>query len=161
MIIRVVPRKWFEDRKGTEEEKKIFSEHNVISIITPEHKPTGFKKEGVPFTKSYRRKKNVLVLNFHDAHAPGEDVILMSDEDAMNVKKFVDKMDKTKSLIVHCTAGKSRSYTTGFCLSIYFNRILEDNMKDYIWFKDNNRGYINSWVRKKLFRVFGIENKER
>lgn len=160
MRIQVVPRKWFSERAGTEEEKEIFSTHNVISIITPEHKPTGFKKENVPFTKLYKRKKNVLVLSFHDANKPGEDVVLMSDKDAMKVKKFVEKMDKTKPLIIHCTAGKSRSYTTGFCLSVYFNRICENNMKDYLWFKNNNKGFINSWVKKQLFHVFEIENKK-
>lgn len=157
MRIQIVPRKWFIERTGTREEKDIFSSYNVISIITPEHKPTGFKKEDVPFTKSYKRKKNVLVLNFHDACDPGDSVILMSENDAMKVKKFVEKMDMTKSLIIHCTAGKSRSYTTGFCLNVYLNRILENNMEDYVWFINNNKGYINSWVKKQLFRVFGIE----
>lgn len=156
MKIKVVPRKWFEEKRGTKEEKQIFSENNIISIITPEYKPLGFKKEEVPFTKSYKRKNNVLVLNFHDAYTSGDDVVLMSNEDAMKVKNFVDEMDKTKSLIIHCTAGKSRSYTTGLCLSIYLNRIIENNMEDYIWFNENNKGFINIWVKKQLFNVFGI-----
>ena len=160
MNISVVPRKWFVERKGSKEEKKIFSTCNVISIITPEHKPTNFKDEDIPFSNEYRNNENVLVLKYHDAHSPGEGVVLMSDNDAMKVKNFVDKIDKIKPLIIHCTAGKSRSYTTGYCLNIYVNMICEENMKDFHEFMDNNKGIINSLVKKKLFNIFNIENKK-
>lgn len=160
MKIKVVPRKWFIDRACTEEEDKIFSENNIISIITPEYKPTDFKEEDIPFSDKYRNNANVLILKFHDAHSPDKDVILMSDNDAVNIKNFINRIDKTKPLIIHCTAGKSRSYTTGYCLNIYLNMICEENMKDFHEFMDNNKGIINSLVKKKLFNIFNIENKK-
>lgn len=158
MKITVVPRKWFMDRKGLEEEKIIFKNYNVISIITPIYDPKNFAEEDVPFSKKYAKNKNVLVMKFHDYYKEGEGIILMSSQDALNVKAFVENMDKTKPLIIHCTAGKSRSYTVGSVLNLVLNRIYDDNIQDYRNFCEtyDKVGFENLWVKKKLMNVFNL-----
>ena len=51
MRIRVVPRKWFLDRRGTDEEKMVFGTMNIISIITPPYPKDGFEDEDIPFSE--------------------------------------------------------------------------------------------------------------
>ena len=86
MNVRVVPRKWFLERKGTDAEKAVFDTLNVVSIITPAHPGTGFEDEDVPFSIQYRDLPTVLVLKFHDAETKADDdVVLMSEADADRV----------------------------------------------------------------------------
>lgn len=158
MKIRVVPRKWFMDRKETNEEKELFKTHNVISIITPIYEPHKFAEEDVPFSKKYAKNKNVLVMKFHDYDKEAPGVVLMSSHDALNVKNFCEKMDKSKPLIIHCTAGKSRSYTVGYVINIMVNRIWENNIDDFREFCDNydKKSFTNLWVKNKLLNVFNL-----
>ena len=124
MHIRVVPRKWFLDRKGTDEEKAVFQTRNIISIITPPYPKKNFEDEDIPFSEEYRNADNVLVLKFHDTERQwDDDVVLMNEFDADRIYDFVQrtKNNGKEAYIVHCTAGKSRSQAVGYVLNEWFN----------------------------------------
>ena len=123
MRIRVVPRKWFLDRKGTDEEKQVFQQWNVISIITPAYPKKDFAEEDIPFSEEYRNADSVLVLKFHDTERQwDDDVVLMNELDADRVYDFVQRTKGNgKGYLVHCTAGKSRSQAVGYVLNEWFN----------------------------------------
>ena len=56
-------------------------------------------------------------------------------------------------LLVHCTAGISRSGAVGEVLNWYFNRYLEDNAEDDADFTYNNRQILpNSIVRRIMLQ---------
>lgn len=124
MRIRVVPRKWFLDRRGTDEEKMVFGTMNIISIITPPYPKDGFEDEDIPFSEEYRNAGNVLVVKFHDTEKQwNDDVVLMNESDADRIYEFVQRtMDNGNgAYMVHCTAGKSRSQAVGYVLNEWFN----------------------------------------
>jgi hypothetical protein len=124
MYIRVVPRKWFLDRRGTDEEKRVFETMNIISIITPSYLKNGFEDEDIPFSEEYRNAENVLVVKFHDTEKQWDaDVVLMNESDADRIYEFVQrtKDNGNGAYIVHCTAGKSRSQAVGYVLNEWFN----------------------------------------
>ena len=92
MRIRVVPRKWFLDRRGTDEEKMVFGTMNIISIITPPYPKDGFEDEDIPFSEEYRNAGNVLVVKFHDTEKQwNDDVVLMNESDADRIYEFVQR----------------------------------------------------------------------
>lgn len=123
MDIRVVPRKWFAERKGTDEEKGVFQKWNVISIITPAYPKKNFEDEDIPFSEEYRNAGNVVVVKFHDTERQwDDDVVLMTEGDADRIYEFVQRTkDNGKGYLVHCTAGKSRSQAVGYVLNEWFN----------------------------------------
>lgn len=123
MQIDVVPRKWFLERVGSDEEREVFSTRNIISIITPAYTKKNFADEDIPFSEQYRNAENVLVLKFHDTEKQWDDeVVLMNEEDASKVYDFVAKtMANGKGYLVHCTAGLSRSQAVGYVLNEYLN----------------------------------------
>jgi rhodanese-related sulfurtransferase len=162
MKIRVVPRKWFLDRKGTDEEKDIFQKWNVISIITPAYPKKDFEEEDIPFSEEYRNADNVLVLKFHDTEIQwDDDVVLMNESDADKVYDFVQNTkDNGKGYLVHCTAGKSRSQATGYILNLWFNSEygISPNPEEYNEYEDlyANTRHMNSLVKRLLYgRFFG------
>lgn len=156
MKIRVVPRKWFLDRKGTDEEKQVFAKANVISIITPAYPKKNFEEEDIPFSEEYRNADNVLVLKFHDTELQwDDDVVLMNKSDADKVYDFVQRTkDNGKSYLVHCTAGKSRSQAVGYILNLWFNSEhgINPNPDDYYEYEDlySNVRHMNSLVKRLL-----------
>ena len=156
MKIRVVPRKWFLDRKGTDEEKQVFANANVISIITPAYPKKNFVEEDIPFSEEYRNADNVLVLKFHDTERQwDDDVVLMNKSDADKVYDFVQRTkDNGKSYLVHCTAGKSRSQAVGYILNLWFNgeHGINPNPDDYYEYEDLylNVRHMNSLVKGLL-----------
>ena len=79
MKIQAVPRKFFLDIKGSNEEEKIFNDWNVISICTPEHRPTRFEWEDIPFSEKYR--SSALVLYFHDLNFKSDENDVLFTED--------------------------------------------------------------------------------
>lgn len=162
MKIKVLPRKFFINIKGTDEEIITFKKCNVISINTPEYKPRNIEREDPPFSKKYLDCNNVLIEYFHDWDKPQDEVILMSDEDVDKIFDFVcNKIDKDKTLLIHCTAGISRSGAIGYVLNEYFNKYLQKNHKpneDYNMFESDYKNKIipNSWVKTKLMKKFGL-----
>lgn len=162
MRIKVLSRRFFENIKGTEEEYLIFKRCNIISINTPEYNKKNIIKEQPPFSKKYLECENLLIEYFHDWCTPLEDVVLISDTDVDNIYKFVcEKIDKNKILLVHCTAGISRSGAIGYVLNEYFNKYLTNNVpnEDYNIFKHSYEGIIspNDLVKEKLLKKFNIK----
>ena len=124
MKIKVFPRKWFQDIRGTDEEARVFRDWNVISVITPAYEPKGFKDEAVPFSDKYLGSPNLIVVKFHDADRQWNDeVVLMNECDADRIWNFVQSTRDNGRMgyLVHCTAGKSRSQAIGYVLNEYFN----------------------------------------
>lgn len=168
MRIAVVPRKWFLERRGTDDERRTFNEMNVVSIITPSYPRKHFEDEDIPFSEEYRNADNVLVVKFHDATAQVDgDVVLMGESDADELYSFVRRtMDNGKDgYIVHCTAGKSRSQAVGHVLNEWFNG--ENGVKpdkvEYDAYRSAHEGYfdkMNPLVRMLLLdRFFGKMEK--
>lgn len=155
MRIKVVPRKWFEKIKGTKEEELVFNRSNIISIITPIYEPKNIKEESIPFSKKYENNENVLVLKFHDYDKKEDGVVLMSNEDCLKLKEFCNKIDHNKPLIIHCTAGRSRSYTIGSFLNLFYNKNNPCDYNEFVKFYCNdNKMIINQWVKNKLETFF-------
>ena len=68
------------------------------------------------------------------------------------IMRFVD--DGKLPLLVHCTAGISRSGAVGEVLNWYFNRYLETNTADDEDFVENNRQILpNTIVRRIMLEV--------
>ena len=163
MNIKVFPRKYFLSIKGTDEEMALFSENNVISIITPEHPATNFPNEEVPFSEKYKKLDTVLVLKFHDTDTQADDdVVLFNKNDAESIWQFVQKTKSNgRGYVVHCTAGLSRSQAVGYVLNEYFNGkcgILPN--EDCYNIYENRYARIrrmNSLVKNILFQRFFVE----
>lgn len=77
----------------------------IISITDPNKDPVVFCK--APFSPLIA----VCRVSFDDIdRKKNEEDILMSKEDAENIKRFVERYaDKAEQIIVHCEAGQSRS----------------------------------------------------
>lgn len=161
MRIRVVPRKWFLDRKGSDKEKEVFSKWNVISIITPPYPKKNFADEDIPFSDKYRDE--AVVVKFHDTERQWDgDVVLMNESDADKIYDFVQKTKGNgKGYLIHCTAGKSRSQAVGYILNEWFNGRHGIN-PDETEYNEYERLYVqsrtmNSLVKRLLFNKFFME----
>ena len=91
---------------------------------------------------------NVLKLNFDDVterDAYPEDLknkfLFFTKEHAQKIHKFIEtiKDDGSKDFYVHCDAGVSRSGAVGYMLNEWFNKYLENNRCDNIFFQEENR----------------------
>lgn len=137
MKIDIVPRIYFEERRGTAEVAALLRSHKVISIQSS----SGWDSEP-PFSKEHRESKNLLCLVFDDYFGIPEDPVkrsrgaLFTPEHADRIMRFVD--DGSMPLVVHCTQGVSRSGAVGYVLDRYFNRVLATNDKDYEYFMARN-----------------------
>ncbi len=62
---------------------------------------------------------------------------LFSKKDAIDITDFLNKNLKSniERIIIHCTAGISRSGAVGTVLNDYYNRFLENNKEDWYWFQ--------------------------
>jgi len=160
MQIDVVPRKWFLERVGSDEEREVFSTRNIISIITPAYTKKNFADEDIPFSERYRNAENVLVLKFHDTDKQWDDeVVLMNETDADKVYGFVQRtMKNGMGYLVHCTAGLSRSQTVGYVLNEYLNGKfgINPNKQAYNAYEQRYSGVrrMNSLVKKLLMQRF-------
>lgn len=110
-------------------------------------------------TAIYKNKniKDILYLWFDDIwekEHEDENLRLMCDADADKIKMFVDiYKDKITNIIVHCTAGISRSGAVGCILARYLNR-----NDDYLLATGK---YIpNKHVYKLMCETFGLEYSE-
>lgn len=57
---------------------------------------------------------------------------VFTEEDAERILAFAEKTENEgKDLIVHCTAGVSRSAAISDMLNVYINRLLKDNKDDF------------------------------
>lgn len=157
MKIKVLPRKYFEQIQGSSEESRVLDACKIISIQSSH----GFDSVP-PFSSENLSSPHLLCLTFDDIAneaETAEDLIgyaYFNSGQARKILRFVD--DGEMVLLIHCTAGISRSGAVGDVLNWYFNRCLENNQNDYDDFIRNNRQIIpNHIVRKILLEV--IENE--
>ena len=153
MKIRVLPRIFFEKVKGTSTEAELLEKSKIISI----NSSWGFD-DTPPFSERFLKHPNLLTLTFDDiCNEPetSEDLgnaVLFNEAMAREIMRFVD--DGKLPLLVHCTAGISRSGAVGEVLNWYFNRYLERNAADYEDFTQNNRQIQpNTLVRRIMLKV--------
>ena len=153
MKIRVLPRKFFEKLKGTPTEVELLENAKIISI----NSSWGFD-DTPPFSEELLNHPHLLTLTFDDICNEPEtpedqgNAILFNKDMALAIMRFVD--DGKLPLLVHCTAGISRSGAVGEVLNWYFNRYLENNTADNEDFVQNNRQILpNTIVRRIMLEV--------
>ena len=153
MKIRVLPRAFFEKVKGTPTEADLLEKSKIISI----NSSWGFD-DTPPFSESFLKHPHLLTLTFDDICNEPEtpedqgNAILFNEDMAHAIMRFVD--DRELPLLVHCTAGISRSGAVGEVLNWYFNRYQETNTADDEDFELNNRQIMpNTIVRRIMLKV--------
>lgn len=158
MKINIVPRIFFEKIKGTIQEQDIIENCNIISIITPKYSPDNFEEEDPPFSQKYWNNDNICIVKFHDCDHIRPDVILMNEYDAKKIKTFMEYIDQTKSLYIHCTAGISRSQAVGYVLNLIFNKLNYSNIDDYEQFEQINKHKrrMNCHVKNMLLKAYNL-----
>jgi len=154
MKISVKGRDYFELIRGTDEESELFASVRVISVnsVRIPEKP--------PFSRKFWEADNVLVLSFDDVDDSDPFIFqgsrFMSEVDAEAIAAFVESPDP-RPIVVHCTAGISRSGAIGACLNEYFNRKLsqDETARQAFWIA---HPYINPnlHVMKLLWKRLGI-----
>jgi predicted protein tyrosine phosphatase len=121
MQISVRGRDYFERIRGTDEEAELFARVRVISVNSVRI------PEEPPFSRKFWEAANVLVLSFDDVDDSDPFIFqgtrFMSEADAEAIAAFVESPDP-RPIMVHCTAGISRSGAIGTCLNEYFNKKL-------------------------------------
>ena len=107
-----------------------------------------------PFSERNRNHRNLLCLTFDDVcNEPDpedhDDCVLFSTRQAEAVMRFAD--DGSMPMLIHCTAGISRSGAVGEILDWYFNRYIADNPADHLFFTQNNRQILANPLVRKVF----------
>ena len=153
MKIKVLPRIFFEKVKGTSVEAELLAKSKIISI----NSSWGFDDTPL-FSEELLNHPHLLTLTFDDICNEPEtpedlgNAVLFNEAMAQQIMRFVD--DGELPLLVHCTAGISRSGAVGEVLNWYFNRYLERNAADDEDFTQNNRQIMpNTIVRKIMLKI--------
>ena len=143
MQIYVTPRSFFEVCQGTERERQFFRDYRIISINS-----VSFPAEPPPFSGEFLKADNLLVLHFDDVDEGFPNA--MTPEQAKQIADFI-RIEDDRPIVVHCTAGISRSGAVGEVLDWYYNCWLEDNRQDH-WGNERINSDIvpNSHVRRLL-----------
>ena len=142
MKIYVKPRSFFESCRGTGREREFFRDNRIISINSVSH-----PAEVPPFSEEFLDADNLLILYFDDVDAGSPNA--MTPEQAKQLVEFIGIEDNSP-IIVHCTAGISRSGAVGEVLSWYFNRF-KANDSDYREFANTHQYIVpNAHVRRLL-----------
>ncbi len=139
MRIRIFARSFFEARMGTSREPALLARFRIISInsLHPRETP--------PFSKGYRVGKNILVLSFDDVEYSCRNAITANDAD--QILRFA-LTDDCRPLLIHCTAGESRSGAVGLFLNRLLNRgaLAQDDFRqfamDYLWVAETANNYV-------------------
>lgn len=134
MQITVTNRYYFEQLRGTPKEEELFTDHRIISInsVRPHEDP--------PFSPHYWDLPNVLILRFDDVDDPELDkgYTFFNSLHTDAIANFVEVPDP-RPIIIHCTAGVSRSGAVGLALNEYYNnRAGETNETYHLAFSRNN-----------------------
>ena len=130
MKIIILPRSYFEERMEGGEIRSLLINHKIISIQSS----SGWDSES-PFSEELCSSPNLLCVTLDDYFGIPDDeeerkrVALFSYEIADQIMRFVD--DGKMPVIIHCTAGISRSGAIGSVLNRYYNSILANNKEDY------------------------------
>ena len=130
------------------------SDFNIISINSFDEEFL-FKKES----------STILSLKFDDiefkdlkiAQVKQMGLILFSMEDAKRIIEFLNRIDRSKILICHCSAGVSRSGAVGR----FANEMINRDSQYYKFFYDKNGNTIfpNGYIYKILIDVWEWENR--
>ena len=135
MRIKVVSRRYFEEKKGTAELGEILASSRVVSIQSTYGLDTD-----PPFEKEMLSHPNLLTVVFDDEWDRScercDYIRLFRREDAERIVKFVGV--GRMPLIVQCTAGISRSGAVGFALDWYFNQHAHKNPAHHDFFTKSN-----------------------
>jgi predicted protein tyrosine phosphatase len=155
MEITVKSRYFFENIRGTAEEAALFKKARVISVNSVR------MPEEPPFSKQYWTADNVLILRFDDVDDPDSEFQqsgrFMTEADAEAIAGFVESPDQ-RPIIVHCTAGISRSGAIGASLNEYYNKKCSLNESDHDAFWNRHRTISpNLHVMKLLWKRLQIE----
>ena len=147
MLIHVKARTFFEAARGSWKESLYFRTYRIISINS-----VSFPAEPPPFSDDLLHAENLLALHFDDVDE-GQPHAMMPEQ-AKQIVDFV-RIEDPRPIIVHCTAGISRSGAVGEVLNWYFNRYLEDEPGDYQRFQLMHRDLVpNAHVRRLLLTEF-------
>ncbi len=114
MRIKVLARSFFEARCGTAREAILFRRYRVISINN-----ISLPAESPPFSSRFLSVSNLLILFFDDVEEGFPHAMTLKD--AERIVRFILLPD-FRPLLIHCTAGISRSGAAGAALNWYFNR---------------------------------------
>ena len=128
MRIRICARSFFEAKQGSTREAYWFRHYRIVSINSI------YLPEMPPFTQTYWDCRNLLILFFDDCENERENAF--SIQDAEKIIAFA-LQDDPRPLLIHCTAGESRSGAVGFFLNKIINRDYPKDFhrffKDYPW----------------------------
>ena len=142
MQIYVHARSFFEACQGTKRERELFRDNCIISINSVSH-----PAEVPPFSEEFLDADNLLILYFDDVDEGFPNA--MTPKQAKQIVEFV-RIEDDRPIIVHCTAGISRSGAVGEVLNWYFNRFEADD-SDYRKFEIMHPDIVpNSHVRRLL-----------
>lgn len=123
----------------------MFRKYSIISInsICVPEKP--------PFSKRLWARLNLLVLHFDDVNEG--DPNAMTEAQTRQIADFARRYNDWP-MIIHCTAGVSRSGAVGDALNCYFNRHAERNNQAFEQFYRDNPDIVpNLYVRQKLWKT--------
>ena len=109
MNIKIYARTFFENKIGTAEEKRLLDECRIISINDVSIHP-----EPPPFSKRFLQHPNLLILFFDDVETDGANAFTIKM--ARQIVRFVQKTGD-HPLLIHCTAGISRSGAVGLAVA--------------------------------------------
>ena len=132
MNIFVHNRSFFENWRGKKMERQLFQNNRIISINS-----VSSPAEQPPFSQEFLEADNLLVLYFDDVNE--EEANAMTPEQAKQIVDFIHT-DDNRPIMVHCTAGVSRSGAVGQVLNWYFNRYITENQPDYHLNESMNSG---------------------
>ena len=145
MRIYVKARTFFEAAQGSRRERSFFRTSRIISINN-----VSFPAEPPPFSEEFLHAENLLVLYFDDVDEGQPHA--MTPEQAKRIADFVS-IDDPRPIVVHCTAGISRSGAVGEVLNWYCNRYRKDAPEDYLLFQLMHRDLVpNAHVRRLLLK---------
>ena len=149
MKIKVLPRIFFEKVKGTPTEAELLAKSKIISINS-----SWGLDDTPPFSPELLNHPHLLTLTFDDICNEPEtpedlgNAVLFNEVMAEHIMRFVD--DGNLPLLVHCTAGISRSGAVGEVLNWYFNRYLEHNAADDEDFTQSNRQIMPNFIVRRI-----------
>lgn len=157
MKITILPRSYFEEGMEGGEIRSLLSNHKIISIQSS----SGWDSEP-PFFEELCSSPNLLCVTLDDYFGIPDDeeerkrVALFSHEIADRIMRFVD--DGKMPIIIHCTAGISRSGAIGSVLNRYYNSILANNKGDYdAFFLMNSKIMPNPNIVRAFLQFLGID----
>lgn len=137
MKIKVVSRRYFEERKGKPELAEIIAKNRIVSIQSSHGSDSR-----PPFASGVLPHPNILCIKFDDYCSFEEGCVdrevpwLFRRDEAERIVRFVE--DDRMPLIVQCTAGISRSGAVGKALDWYYNQHLHENPSDHAFFEKSN-----------------------